>query len=963
MAEFDIQKIYGFLSPIDVLMGAEAVKKKSIQHYLRELFLENFVSFMGKDGEQGIKSLLDGQYEATDTHVISTATSEPLKLGKSPDEYWLKKTLNDIVPGLKTDKDKNLTVFVTSNPAVTPAARNTSDVEFFLNYIPSIFASQMVPYLDVEFKIDRAPVYTGPNSPPASATNLTTPSMLRFLVGSTELASANLTEADRALDQTTTKDNIVTAYSGMEMFLAPQTLTNMSTLAGDGKTRLVDVKPFVPFASITGLDVSIVNAGAGAMAHKKGSLKLKIHDKSRLSEFSTFLRGQIASATATIVTTYGWLAPRGRSADGRGIDDVYAKFINERMSVRERWMVANTSFSFDATGQVSVSIEMVTKGSTTANQAYVTDDDQSMSKLLEDMSKVVETIANLKKNIPGGDQTDADVRTYQILNAGAVGSFPDISDDKVKSDIKQLVKSLRDGKKKTLSAQEAKDLEDSLDKLYVNGPNRPSFKKQIEDTAKKTASKKFEALVAPGSVDPFLADDKRKEFFRPELVDVIAAVKKPNGKLPNADKMPNGVVSFGKLFTTFVAPALLSLNDCKELQICFYALNDSCGPVSGHSVAEFPIDIRALSYSYSAALKQNPKMTIEGFLSLVINTQFNDNRALGYGMQDAYLPFDPSKTEISKNEKEYEGKMTNWTARWGTLQRPAIEMLVETGQANNSLKPTSSSTIEYLQRSEKDINAPTSDSNIIKRIHIYDKTNTPYKLLSKIIATGEGFTVGNIKSNEDLNALIAKEMKVLQQKGSGGSDTTKGMLGTLIMQDIAEGNLKVIDRPGFVKVSIEKNRQSVVDHVRQTAPNIIVGANGTLVMTAQLASKTDSLQSAANIINANNAYKGVGGGTTLPSANGLEEPNNLPLRTFPGQLTITSLGCPIAQLYQQFFVDFKTGTTLDNLYNCTQINHSISPGKFVTSWTFVYTDAYGKFSNPPSVLESVKKILKQLPKP
>ena len=68
---------------------------------------------------------------------------------------------------------------------------------------------------------------------------------------------------------------------------------------------------------------------------------------------------------------------------------------------------------------------------------------------------------------------------------------------------------------------------------------------------------------------------------------------------------------------------------------------------------------------------------------------------------------------------------------------------------------------------------------------------------------------------------------------------------------------------------------------------------------------------------------------------------------------MTSKGCPIASLYQQYFIDFGTGTTLDNLYNCTQLQHSIGPGKFDTSWTFAFTDGYGKFAGAPTIASGV----------
>ena len=50
------------------------------------------------------------------------------------------------------------------------------------------------------------------------------------------------------------------------------------------------------------------------------------------------------------------------------------------------------------------------------------------------------------------------------------------------------------------------------------------------------------------------------------------------------------------------------------------------------------------------------------------------------------------------------------------------------------------------------------------------------------------------------------------------------------------------------------------------------------------------------------------------------------------------------------FLDFETGTTIDNAYAVTGIKHSLSPGKFTTSLTLSYGDVYGKYENAATSL-------------
>tara|TARA_Y100000592_G_C5404094_1_gene284683 strand:- start:688 stop:1047 length:360 start_codon:yes stop_codon:yes gene_type:complete len=73
--------------------------------------------------------------------------------------------------------------------------------------------------------------------------------------------------------------------------------------------------------------------------------------------------------------------------------------------------------------------------------------------------------------------------------------------------------------------------------------------------------------------------------------------------------------------------------------------------------------------------------------------------------------------------------------------------------------------------------------------------------------------------------------------------------------------------------------------------------------------------------------------------------SGLPLRVAPVQLSIETIGCPIWNFGQQLFIDFGTGTTVDNIYAVTGIDHSIAAGEFKTSVKLVQLDSYGKFES------------------
>jgi hypothetical protein len=142
------------------------------------------------------------------------------------------------------------------------------------------------------------------------------------------------------------------------------------------------------------------------------------------------------------------------------------------------------------------------------------------------------------------------------------------------------------------------------------------------------------------------------------------------------------------------------------------------------------------------------------------------------------------------------------------------------------------------------------------------------------------------------------------------------------------------------------DRGVVKNYLMRKLPTLAIGANGSLILSVSAASKTDSTQGAINIIN---AAKGTSSAKGRPSSDGLAEVDNLPLRSVPMQVTLSTLGVPTAMLYQKFFIDFNTATTIDNIYNCSQIQHSISQGKFTTNWTFIYDNGYGRFTSPVNI--------------
>jgi len=982
--------IYAMMTPKALVMNSGGVVDASNAQDIEELILGLLCNPQGEVAAYSkVKKGIEQHYEGVrdpkkqgelkkSFHVISLNED---KISFGDEDYWklekpekgkktTTKTVDDLNGIITLDgplKNKKLSAFVTSCPRITPAVSGTDAVQLFLNYMPSIMPSRMIPYLKVEFEMHHPAGLLQANSK-----SINTPNMIRFLLGSsdggadTTQKNIPITEADKAMLQMSPgqgDNQRDTLYMGPEMFFMPQTLTNMDYLGGGGVyKRLVKPKPFLPFASIEDMLIQYMNAGAGALIHKKGTLKLKIHDKSRLSELAPFIKGANGFSDVTVWTTSGWLAPRTTDES----EDHYSKFINQNMIKTDCWMISNTQFSFGGGDQASLTLEMVSKGIREAHQATIDGGQaETQRKALQQLAVAVQ---GLTANLPEGSvELQADLKTTQLIDASRRGVMLDLpASDFSGYDnlITKTVDSLKKGGK--ISTEDATALENNIKDIKEK---TKAFTKQIQSD--------FMSKLQEGTgvlEDPFLADSVRsaKGYFNEDLTSAIDKFTdaKVGGSVLSAniyqsainDAAARGlivgktdfnvprIISFGKLFMKFVAPAMLQ--HCDELQVIFYGLNEECGPVSGHSIAEFPIDTHRLMNGYLNLVKNsNGPLTIEAFMGLVIENQFADNRSPGYGMYNAYEPYKISdKGEMKKKEtKQYESVMTDWCAKYGSLKRPIIEMVVESSSKNSS----SGNVYDKIKKSRKTIAEEESKTEgLIKRVHIYDKQHSPYNLLTKLMKTDTGWEIGEINSEPIEKFLKEKYPSTPNKKGKTAAVDAASQMVTEVNKEV-EGALKVVENPYGRKYVISKGPSSAAEirkFVKSQAPNIVVGTNGTLVKNITLSSKTDGLIAAANIINAQKGATAGGGGEGA----GLEDPNGLPLRVVPAQLSMTTLGCPIAQMYQQYFVDLGTGTTLDNLYTTTQISHTIAPGRFETSWTLAYTDGYGKFQSAPEITAVVK---------
>lgn len=833
--------------------------------------------------------------------------------------------LNDVKPS------KSMGIMLCNSGFMSPAIRNSEKVEKFLNFMPTLIASRMVPLLDVEFAFKRGVPEANKSQP-----HMWSPGLLKFLLGGDNSVLKDSESPTSILIDANEKHGPdgAQSVSGMEMFTSPQTLINTDPASNAG--RYVDViDPTRPLMTLESFSVNIT-PNVGLYSYKKATVVFKLHDRSRLSEIADLIRPQVyqdKDSAPTVWITYGWRHPVEPG-------NPYADFINENMLVRDAYGIINTQFEFDQIGQVNITLSLWTKGIPEMRTSNVNGD--GSLQIIKDIQDIAKKVARYKNalGISSNSGTNREIRGFTLLESAESGTYPsEISSDDIKKSLSDIKISLN-SKDLKLDQTAVNGLIEQLEKLYnPKYKGYVKFKETLETQSTLKTNEKFQQVI--GGADPFLPSIKKDEKRSVEsksvshpLTSLIESINEYYGESEIKDlKNPTGTkvkgfqkkaVSLGKLISVFTAEALKSLDGIDELQLYFYQFNSHAGSCAAVNIAEFPIDMPVFLDQYRDHIqrKGNERVTLEEFLRLVIDSQLHDSRAIGYGHRKYFAPYDPSNKSPALKKgippEKYE-------LAKGQFIMPAIELYIETVQASTSLSEHDK--LNQIQTSSG--NNRAEQYTKIMRLHIFDKTNNPYKIADLLL-----------QGDDEMSFAEADSEYVKQQS----------MLNSLTPNEIYNSHTDG-DKLLKNKESKTVSNKDVKTFVSKMVPTIVHGMNASSVSSANLASKQDPLLATAQM---QALAKGHGKPQTL-SPNGADV-GGLPLRIIPASLTLDSLGCPMLSYGQVFFIDFNTGTTVDNMYLMTGLTHNISPGKFSSQMTLTFHDAYGKFFSAPKITDYIKSL-------
>lgn len=894
-----------------------------------------------------------------------------------------------------TKEKPNIGVLQFHDVALNFANRSSGMVGVFLNMLPTLEMSKCQPYVDI--KLITATAQSKPIKDASG--NITGAkigngiSLLRFLKG---------TDADMGIDnpmllglpigldiaqEPVLNDhgeqeydengqpkmmNKPTTVAGMEIFTAPQTLVNGNEPhydIGPYRTEIVNVggvnevqvttpssgtpippgrtasviDKFRPFLTLKSFDVDVQPA-RGMISTKSASIKFTLHDRSRLAEIGQLVKPDGLSKVE-IMAEYGWSHP-----EGTGSKNLFATMLNS-FRVKEKFMVVNSSMSFDDVGQVEVSLKLVSKGNQDMSFRMVTN--KECAESMDEIKNIFNRIRELKKEIRGDLQDNEEMIGSETL--GKANSVSAIMN---------------------MTAEDMAALQTLLTNLEANNAENTPYDDLAESmTQALTAVSSFESQLQAAMQGKIAALDALKDPFIKGCSAAGIALKDVGGDIRGKDH-----VSFAKVALEFIAKPLAATHRFDEVQLCFYPMNQYCTFAKDDDTGSFPFNREVFQKTLMEKLKKNPAMTVAAFMGFINTTFFNEMASDIYGFGSIYER-DPEtgKKKLRAEFEESEEARTQIASEKNKVYEDAYGPDGE----KKFIKPSVQMYMEAVPGADA---ASGGDNATILRIHFFDKAATSFSgfadlwesLRGSMSSAINSAAVSALKIKDDPIAsddegyeeqqatlsghseqfqqqlALLQELDILELIGADGAPIPGGLENLEAAVDVATGLETDPDQISAIQATlagsflrIKGGPMGMKYLFHRNMPSIKYGSTYSAVISAKLATQADARMATIHMQRA----KSSGGGPEGAGSDGL------PLRTFPGSLSMTTWGCPLFNFGQQFFVDFGTGTTLDDVYGVTGVSHKFAPGTFETQLKFVPLQKFGTYQ---SLMGNMGKLIAEV---
>lgn len=817
-----------------------------------------------------------------------------------------------------------------------PGVTDTNLVKFFAQGIPTIELSQAVPYFDLKI-IDNTKdsVITDGDISRAGEGM----SVVKFIKGFGDISETDKQILEAALpqnkidpDEASTEPGFTPSVAGMELFTLPQTYQglkrkyvdlNPDGLGGDKVRKNSIIDPFRPLMTVKNFKYNI-DTSYVTMPTIRGSLEIVLHDRSRLHEISPLIRPDQNSKQEFLIE-FGWSHPRK--------DTVYGKFLNACRQTR-KFIVMSSNYTFESNGHVNISVNLISKGGTT----FAKDLPSAApgSGAVDIFRELNATIKSLQEKL------SVDRETTVSLNASfALGKFTSAG-DLITVKAKDLKKIQSTVKKFQANASNATELIDkTLEDINEACANVERYRTQVN-----SAYAKIEGLINAEIVDEDVAPTPRRKNRNnsihqahdpwatcwPDVLEVHAGA---TGSTKAAGFSTKTHISVGRLLSIVCIPVLMKQQQWDQIDFVYYPCNrDSYGLSKFPSIANLPIqkkDFLTQFKLFRQTRAPNPPLVtlVHIILKFVKDYKGNDS---GWAIGGALSSVVDSKT--GKVSTKYAG---NNKAKYS--ERVTQASLVHYKSPRRVKNPSFKIDVDTVPfKNDK--------TKSILRVSVMDASNDSYRTYSDLVRSMTSDAAGVLS-------------EALGEDAKGGSTTYTEEVRSAIAKLDKLGYIKEIKKPtsatGENQIALQGKTYKVITGASRikyflstVMPTFKYGTEFTIIKSAAVSSNTDSALGMINLKrNAESADRPAG----------TEADDSVPFEVLPSTLALTTVGCPFFRHMQQYFFDYQTNTSIDNVYIVTGVEHSISPGTFETSLKLSKVEFYGTFETLSTKLTELQAAL------
>ena len=515
------------------------------------------------------------------------------------------------------------------------------------------------------------------------------------------------------------------------------------------------------------------------------------------------------------------------------------------------------------------------------------------------------------------------------------------------------------------------------------------------------------------TIQSILDDDERREqnvrsyvesliggittdYFKSKLLsDTISKYKKKE-EAKDIEIIGDNYVTLGAIITSLVGTHMSSTGKYNEIQMVYHTVNKQCGLASRIyskegvtlNIASIPVEKNMLEAFLKDLFTQKTVLTLESLISQIIVKFVMTKDNPMYGLSDLYRRkeeySDPVKPVYKNKKFKTRSSLKTPEDRLNYFYYGSDKEIYDVDP--KVIPPSIHLSFDTLARANFE-GSDTNYEDTICRINIYDRNDNPYQELSTLYNATVMGQSNNINSTlkkaatflqkynhiEELKKSLAKakdkkpiDKKLIKSLKSrinaeiielGGTDNV-GQSAAAIDSRIKKFIVALTDdsdgkRPIFQKIIKDnktfytlnrKNIGEIKEKYKKIIPTATFATQNTSLINASVATVNEGKLNTVYITRADrNDQQRLNSKVVV----------DMPLRILPAQASIEVFGCPWINFGQFIFLDFETGTTIDNTYAVTGIQHTISPGVFRTNVSLSYGDVYGKYQGYADVLSQL----------